>query len=381
LSVSGIAYRDGTMPQQCFIFAGGGTGGHIYPALAIAERLQERAGPLAECLFVVSNRPLDTQILAAEGKPAVISPAQPLGLHPTRLTRFLINYPKARSAAKALIRQHVGQGKRVQVVAMGGFVAAPAASAGYDLGVPVTLVNLDATPGRANRLIARHAGRIFTAAKIADGSSPTWEHVRPIVRQAALAPDDAPGCRRILGLDPQKPTLFVTGASQGASSMNRLMIELVKREPLLFEQWQVIHQTGKSDTAECRAAYEGAGVRSIVEPFIQRMGPVWGAADLALSRAGAGSVAESWGNRVPTIFMPYPYHRDQHQRKNAEFLERAGACLIQTDAIEPGLNLPTAGAALISLMNDHPRRQLMRQQLHALGPVDGAENIADALLA
>jgi UDP-N-acetylglucosamine:LPS N-acetylglucosamine transferase len=79
--------------------------------------------------------------------------------------------------------------------------------------------------------------------------------------------------------------------------------------------------------------------------------------------------------------MPYPYHRDQHQRKNAEFLERAGACLIQTDAIEPGLNLPTAGAALISLMNDHPRRQLMRQQLHALGPVDGAENIADALLA
>lgn len=369
------------MPQQVFIFAGGGTGGHIYPALAIAERLHERAGPLAECVFVVSNRPLDKQILDAEGKPAVISPAQPLGLHPTRLTRFLINYPKARSAAKALIRQQVGQGKRVQVVAMGGFVAAPAASAGYDLGVPVTLVNLDATPGRANRLIARHAGRIFTAAKLVESTNTPWDEVRPIVRQAALAPDDAAGCRRILGLDPQKPTLFITGASQGASSMNRLMIDLVKREPLLFEQWQVIHQTGKSDTAECKSAYEAAGVRSIVEPFIQRMGPVWGAADLALSRAGAGSVAEAWGNRVPTIFMPYPYHRDQHQRKNAEFLERAGACLIETDAIEPGLNVPTVGQKLLDLMRNPTQQHSMRQALIGLGAVDGAETIADALLA
>lgn len=369
------------MPQQSFIFAGGGTGGHIYPALAIAERLHERAGALADCLFVVSNRPLDKQILDGEGKTAVISPAQPLGIHPARLARFILNYPKAKAAAKALIREQVGRGRRVQVVAMGGFVAAPAASAGYDLGVPVTLVNLDATPGRANRLIARHASRIFTAARISDGSGQGWEEVRPIVRHAALAPDDAAGCRRILGLDPGKPTLFVTGASQGASSMNRLMIDLVKREPLLFEQWQVVHQTGKSDTAECRAAYESVGVRCIVEPFIQRMGPVWGAADVALSRAGAGSVAEAWGNRVPTIFMPYPYHRDQHQRKNAEFLERAGACLIETDAIEPGLNMPAVGHKLLDLMRNPTQQQTMRQALVALGAVDGAESIADALLA
>jgi UDP-N-acetylglucosamine--N-acetylmuramyl-(pentapeptide) pyrophosphoryl-undecaprenol N-acetylglucosamine transferase len=369
------------MPQQCFIFAGGGTGGHIYPALAIAERLHERAGALAECLFVVSNRPLDRQILEVEGKSAVISPAQPLGLHPARLAKFALNYPRARGEAKELIRRQVGQGKRVQVVAMGGFVAAPVASAGYAMGVPVTLVNLDATPGRANRLIARHAGRIFTAAKVSDGSGKGWEEVRPIVRQAALASDDAAGCRRILGLDPERPTLFVTGASQGASSMNRLMIEMVKREPLLFEGWQVIHQTGKSDTAECRDAYQGAGVRAIVEAFIQRMGPVWGAADVALSRAGAGSVAEAWGNRVPTIFMPYPYHKDQHQRKNAEFLERAGGAVIETDAIEPGLNVPTVGQQLLDLMGDAQRRQAMRQALIGLGAVDGAESIADALLA
>jgi UDP-N-acetylglucosamine--N-acetylmuramyl-(pentapeptide) pyrophosphoryl-undecaprenol N-acetylglucosamine transferase len=371
------------MPQQCFIFAGGGTGGHIYPALAIAERLHERAGALAECLFVVSNRPLDRQILEGEGKPAVISPAQPLGFHPVRLAKFALNYPKARGEAKELIRREVGKGKRVQVVAMGGFVAAPAASAGYAMGVPVTLVNLDATPGRANRLMARHAGRIFTAAKIAEpnSSKQKWEEVRPIVRQAALAPDDAAGCRRILGLDPEKPTLFVTGASQGASSMNRLMIEMVKREPLLFEGWQVIHQTGKSDTAECRDAYDGAGVRAIVEAFIQRMGPVWGAADVALSRAGAGSVAEAWGNRVPTIFMPYPYHRDQHQKKNAEVLQAAGAAIIADDAIEPGLNVPTVGQQLLDLMGDAARRQTMRQALIGLGAVDGAETIADALLA
>jgi UDP-N-acetylglucosamine--N-acetylmuramyl-(pentapeptide) pyrophosphoryl-undecaprenol N-acetylglucosamine transferase len=163
--------------------------------------------------------------------------------------------------------------------------------------------------------------------------------------------------------------------------MNRLMIELVKREPLLFESWQVIHQTGNRDTVECRAAYSAAGVRAIVEPYIQRMGPVWGGADVALSRAGAGSVAEAWGNRVPTIFMPYPYHRDQHQRKNAEFLHAAGAALIETDAIEPGLNVPTVGQKLLDLMRDPSRQRMMRQALVSLGAVDGAETIADALLA
>jgi UDP-N-acetylglucosamine:LPS N-acetylglucosamine transferase len=109
------------------------------------------------------------------------------------------------------------------------------------------------------------------------------------------------------------------------------------------------------------------------------MGQAWGAADLAVSRAGAGSVAEAWANRVPTLFLPYPYHKDQHQRFNAAPLVDAGGAVLADDLIDPARNVAGAGKTLLELMASPDRRSSLRAALTRLGPADGADRIAAAL--
>lgn len=365
------------MSSRTILFAGGGTGGHIYPALAIAE--QFAGAPNVAWQVLCSSRPLDAEILREENAPFSVIPAKPFGLSAKTLVRFLWTWGDAVRAARVCIADAKQHGS-VQVVAMGGFVAAPVVQAARAERVPVTLVNLDAVPGRANRWIARHASTCFTAAKVPNVN---WTVVPPIVRRAALAPSSAPHCRRTLGLDSDRPTLFVTGASQGARSINDLMAALLRehREVFLSQGWQVIHQTGKGEAEATRQAYADAGVPAIVEPYFKAMGVPWGAADLAISRAGAGSVAEAWANGVPTLFFPYPYHKDQHQRENARPLVDARACLLLDDLIDAGRNAQRHAATILSLMQRSDERTKMRSAFAGLPKADGAARIAAALLA
>jgi UDP-N-acetylglucosamine:LPS N-acetylglucosamine transferase len=244
----------------------------------------------------------------------------------------------------------------------------------------VLLVNMDAIPGKANRWIAQRATRIVTSARpgVSVPRGP-WESVPPIVREAALTRLDAAGCRATLGLDPARPTLLVTGASQGARSINRLLSRLASENAAAFRGWQVIHQTGANEDAEVTAGYRAAGVPALVRPFFDGMGPAWGAADLAVSRAGAGSVAEAWANHTPTVFLPYPYHKDQHQKFNAAPLAEAGGAVIATDRIDEAANAGEAGKTILELMGSPPKRAAMRAALVKLGPADGAERIARVL--
>lgn len=370
-------------PNRAFVLAGGGTGGHIFPNLAIAEQIESLLGHRPRCVFAVSRRPLDAQILKDESREFEAIPAEPLALRPRGLLKFLNSWGRSVRAARALIQKLKREHGRVDVVATGGFVSAPVAQAARVERVPVTLVNLDATPGRANRWIARHAARVFTAAET---PSVNWPVIRPIVRAAALAPGDARMCRKKLGLDPDRPVLLVTGASQGAGSINKLLVAMIEKHAADFASrgWQVIHQTGPrtgaKDMDDSRAAMKSAGIPAVVEPFFREMGVAWGAADLAISRSGAGSVAEAWANATPSVFLPYPYHKDQHQRANAAALVRAGACVIEDDLVDAEQNLGHAGAAVLSLMRDDAKRDAMKSALKSLGPADGARAVATALL-
>ena len=364
------------------MFAGGGTGGHLFPGLAIAEEIVKRR-PGARCVFLCSDRAIDAQILSAAklgGAPVEFKalPAKPVAVRPRAFMRFLASWGPSVRATRALIRAAAGP---VRLVSMGGFVAAPAVQGARAERVPVTLVNLDAVPGKANRWIANRAEAVFTAVPPARtyGRHP-WVEVPPIVRAQGLADRPAEDCRRELGLDPARPTLLITGASQGAGSINQMIVGFVNENASRLAGWQVIHQTGRDGVEDVRAAYGRASIPALVEPFLAKMGLAWGAADLAISRAGAGSVAEAWANRVPTIFMPYPYHKDEHQRFNAVPLERAGGAAIATDRIDPAANLREAGQALASRLADSASRAAMRSALERLGPVDGAARIAQALL-
>ncbi len=369
--------------NRAFVLAGGGTGGHIFPNLAIADQLELLIGRRPRCVFAVSARPLDAQILKDESREFEVIPAEPFVLRPRGLLKFLNSWGRSVRAARELLQKLKRDHGRVDVVATGGFVSAPVAQAARVERVPVTLVNLDATPGRANRWIARHAARVFTAAET---PSVNWPVIRPLVRAAAMAPGDARACRKKLGLDPNRPVLFVTGASQGAGTINKLLVALIENHASDFVSrgWQVIHQTGPrtdaKDIENSRGALKSAGISAIVEAFFREMGVAWGAADLAISRSGAGSVAEAWANATPSVFLPYPYHKDQHQRANAAILLRAGACVVEDDLIDPEKNAGRAGATLLELMRDDAKREAMRAALKSLGPADGATTVARALV-
>ncbi len=351
------------------LFAGGGTGGHIFPALAIAEHLRELAD--IRIRFLCSNRAIDAKILSEAGEEFTVTPAAPFSLSPARFVKFARGWHPSLAIITDAIEK---SGTHTLLVAMGGFVAAPAVAAAKNT-APVVLVNLDAAPGRANMWIAKRAAVILSAAHV---DLPKWQNIPPIVRRTAIADAPASDCRARLGLDRDAPTLFITGGSQGARSLNQLATALAHRhaDVLRAGPWQVIHQTGRDDVAKIRREYQAAGVTAIVEPFFTQMGQAWGAADLALSRAGAGSVAEAWANNTPTVFLPYPYHKDQHQRRNAEHLVTAGAAVLCTDAIDPEANLRDAGRVLLEMMRDEASRRRCRAAYDPLGPVDGAAQAA-----
>jgi UDP-N-acetylglucosamine--N-acetylmuramyl-(pentapeptide) pyrophosphoryl-undecaprenol N-acetylglucosamine transferase len=270
------------------------------------------------------------------------------------------------------------------VLATGGFVSAPAVEAAADADVPVALVNLDAVPGRANRWSARRATEVFTAYAPDGGRTlPRAQRIGVPLREQAARRVDPGRARFELGLRPDLDTVLITAGSQGASTLNEMMIELLSRsaQRRVFNKWQVFHLAGEAQRDRVAEAYDKAGVEAVVEPFCDAMGLAWSSATLAVSRAGAGSVAEVWHHAVPTIFVPYPYHRDQHQRKNAEPLVTAGGAMLVVDRIEPADNVAEVAGPLTALMTGEARREKMRRAADVTRPPDGADAVAKWLIS
>jgi UDP-N-acetylglucosamine--N-acetylmuramyl-(pentapeptide) pyrophosphoryl-undecaprenol N-acetylglucosamine transferase len=358
------------------VLAGGGTGGHIAPGIAIAERLAELA-PELHAVFACSTRAVDAQMLEHVGADFAPIPAEGLSPRPMKLARAVRAFFAGRSAARELLAERGAKA----VVSLGGYVTGPVYSAARALKVPVLLVNLDATPGKANRFVARGATRILSACPTPSLPGFAERVVGMPIRRAAIATVSQAECRARLGLEPGLRTLFVTGASQGAASLNELMRALVASDRPAFGGWQVLHLVGGADRAPIESAYREAHIRASVVPFLHEMGLAWGAADLALSRAGANSVAEAVLNRVPTVFAPYPYHADLHQKWNAQPHHDEGVAILCDDRIEPAKNRATLGAALLSLLTDHARREAMRAKLTERPREDAALEIARAAVA
>ena len=358
------------------ILAGGGSGGHLSPGLAVAERLHSIDGDI-KTIFACSRRTIDRTMLEQAGARFEAITAAPFSIRPAGFLRMVRLNLRGTREAERLFKDTGAS----TVVAMGGFVSIPVVRAARRCSIRVVLLNLDAVPGRANRWVARHADDVRTSIHLQNpGDLNHPVQVGFPLRRVALAPSDALSCRERLGLDPNRPTLLVTGASQGASTLNALMRTLLQESPLAFEGWQVIHLSGAADENAMRQAYAEAGVPALVTEFLEKIGLAWGSADLALSRAGANSVAEAAANRVPTLFVPYPYHRDLHQQFNAEPLVRLGGARMALDAIEPGLNRGAVGGPLIELLTDPDQRARMRTILEQQEHVDGASEVARLLL-
>ena len=370
-----------------FVFAGGGTGGHLFPALAVVEALRRRGRPVDVSCFC-TQRPIDRELLQAAGVEAIPLSVLPVTSRPWEWPRFWWRWRESVALCRRIFSRH----RPAAVVGAGGYASGPPVHAALTLGIPTFLLNPDAVPGRANRFLARRAGLtgIFAQWEVTREHFPpaapvevTGCPVRPAFRAAGQA--DAAAILRSFELEPGKRTLLVTGASQGARTINEAMIRLAGE--LDWTGWQVLHLAGQTDAggvAEAYAALTGASAKSVLRarvlPFTNRMAEAMAACDLIVSRAGASTLAEIQAVGKPSILLPYPYHRDQHQRYNAMVLVEAGAAVLLDDARDAADNARRLRPVLAELMKDDRRRQVMGQAARELDHPDPAQSIASIVL-
>lgn len=369
-----------TRQRTQFFFAGGGTGGHIYPALAVADELL-RQNPKAEAVFFCSSRAVDARILAKTAYEFFPLPAEGFSAHPLKAMRFAAQCLKSYYFAKQIL---LAVRDEAVVIGAGGFVSAPVILAARSLKIPVFIINVDAVPGKANRLLSRFARMVFVQY---DDTMSCFKKARDKVvvtgcplRQAFAAPNPD-RARETLGLNPDKKILLVTGASSGSLSINQAMLKLSGQLAAFADNWQVVHLTGPLHYQAVSEAVTSSAIACHAVDYYDEMADLYAASDIIVGRSGAVSVAEYAASGRPAICLPYPYHKDKHQALNAAELVRAGGAVIVEDSV--GDNDTTAAALmeiLRELMADHARRIQMGKAARSTARPDAAEQIVKHLL-
>jgi len=314
-----------------WVVAGGGTGGHVTPALALAERIAARGD---EVLLLGTERGLERRLVPEAGFELLTLPARQLtgrglaaqlGAGPALLAACA-------SAWRTLGRRHIDL-----VISVGGYASVPAVVAGATRRLPIAVVEPNAVPGRANRVAARLAARIFVQfeeaaeALAATGGAGRVRTTGIPLRAALVAAFASAPPRRV----PTPPwRLLVFGGSQGARQLNDAMLEAIPS--LAGTSLEIFHQTGEADRERVAAAYAKAGLRAEVAAFEPEMPGRYRWADVALCRAGALTVAELCLAALPSLLVPYPHAADDHQRANARALARAGAARVLEPATLSG---------------------------------------------
>jgi len=366
------------MGGRSFFFAGGGTGGHIYPVIAVAESIA-KLEPEAKIHLFVSSRDIDSEILTPTGLKYTRLPMRGFSARPDKLIGFCLSFLKSsRIANKA-----ISGSKNAVVIGAGGFVAAPVCWAAHKLKMPVVLLNADIVPGRANKIIGRWADEIFvqfeeTARYFAKQKAKVNVVGCPL-RSGFANPEPAKAIEQ-LGLRKDKKILLITGASSGSENINDAVCLLLEKLNAFANDWQIVHLAGRSNFEKVQRKYAEAKISYKVLDYCDDMPNLLAAADLVVGRSGAVSVAEYAAAAVPSICIPYPYHKDRHQYLNAEKLVEAGAAVVVDDLPNRKDTAQRLWTELEKLMKDEQKRQQMKKNCTALAKKDAASKIAEKLL-
>lgn len=363
------------MPKK-IILSGGGTGGHIYPAVAVAEALKRRLGDDVDLLFVGAEGKMEMEKVPALGYRIVGLPIAGLQrrLEPKNL---LVPFKVLRSIR--LARRTIRDFGADVVAGFGGYASAPVLWAAQRMGVPTLIQEQNSYAGLTNKILARSACRICTAYEGMERFFPAAK-IRltgnPLRGGFTKEGADRAASLARYGFDASLPTLLVVGGSLGTRSLNEMMkrwiLSLGGEAPV-----QVIWQTGKYYEREMRAFLEAHPTRRIWQgAFIDRMDCAYAAADLVVSRSGAGTVSELCLVAKPVLFVPSPNVAEDHQTKNARALEREGAALVVPDAECRERAIPEA----LALLADGARLREMRRNLERLARPQAAEEIVDEIL-
>lgn len=366
------------------LITGGGTGGHLYPALAVAGLLRE-LDPDCEILFVGTGEGLESKVVPGAGYPFHQIAA---GKWPRNISfKVLCTFT---SLGKGYL-QGVGIIKDFHphaVFATGGYVSVPLGLAAASLRVPLFLHEQNSIPGMANKLLSRWAKVTFTTYLPNKGSFPLRAklvHSGLPVRSEILKADRLKGFK-YFGLDPNTLTVLVTGGSRGARRINQVMLEVYReicQGNAVLPPLQVIHLTGTTEYDQVCQKMVRMGINThnigklVIKPYLKEMEYALRAADLVISRAGAATLAEVTALGVPAILIPYPFATGDHQYHNARYLECQGAAvLIPEDKLTPAKLL----GEMEKLAGDYNLRQKMSGQSRQIGRPEAGELIAGILL-
>lgn len=344
------------------LFAGGGTGGHVYPMIAVADAVRKLA-PELRLVFAGTPRGMETRVVPERGYELELLHVLPIrgtgvGGALRGIARAAGSVPEARTLVKALSPR--------AVFSIGGYAAGPVSLAARSLGIPVALVEPNSVIGLANRLIAPLVQRAYTA-------FPESERYfkRSVVLRAGVPIragfERAPYAPRLTA-----PRVLVLGGSQGAKSLNEAVPRALAKSAAHVT---VVHQCGVVHEAEARRLYAELGLeaRAQVVPFIADMPAALAEADLVIGRSGASAVSEICAVGRPSVLIPYPFASGDHQRVNAESLVRAGAavCLALAEASPERI-----AAEITALLAEPMRLSAMAERAGALGRPQAAEAIA-----
>ncbi|MDE5841262.1 MAG: undecaprenyldiphospho-muramoylpentapeptide beta-N-acetylglucosaminyltransferase [Muribaculaceae bacterium] len=353
------------------LISGGGTGGHIFPALSIANALKERLD--ADILFVGADNRMEMERVPAAGYEIKGLPVA--GFNRKNLLKNFSVLLKLRKSI-GMARRIVKDFKPDIAIGVGGYCSGPTLKAAQKEGVPTLLQEQNSYAGVTNKLLAKKAEKIcvaypglerfFPADKIVLTGNP----VRKDILSSNISPETA---RERFGLNPKLPTLLVVGGSLGALTLNESLESGIRR--LNEAGIQVIWQTGKNfGDRGTKAAKNLKGI--VVTKFISDMAAAYAAADLVVSRAGAGSISELELLGKPSILVPSPNVAEDHQTKNARALSDKGAAVLVTDAEAREKLVDT----VISIINDRHKLQSMSAEIRKLALPDSDEKIVDEIV-
>lgn len=355
------------------VIAGGGTGGHLYPGVAVARALLARV-PDARVSFAGTARGIEARVVPQEGFDLDLIRAAGLkGKSLGALMRGVFLLPAGLLDAWALLSRrqpHV-------VIGVGGYSSGPVVLLAALRGRPTMVLEQNAVPGLTNRWLAR----VVRAAAVTYEGSLAFFRGKAFVAGNPVRPEFITGRRASTDTAARPPRLLVLGGSQGAHAINVAVAAAVAEWTRRLPGLTIVHQTGTRDLEVMRRAYADVGVTAVVEPFLDRVAEVMQSADLVISRAGATTLAELAALGVPAVLVPFPAATDDHQRKNAEALVRAGAAQL---VLEPSLSTAEGHQAFVDLvlrvLTQPEERAAMQRGMAATARLDAADRIVDRVL-
>ena len=355
------------------VFAGGGTGGHIYPALAVAKEIMNRQ-PGAEVLFVGGTKGIERKIVSDAGYTLETIPVSGL---PRKVSLSMVGFFWKLGVSIVMSRRVLKRFRPSVVMATGGYVSGPPIIAALSLGLPTVILEQNSYPGITNRKLGRFADIVFLgfqdAAPFFERKAETMVTGNPVRDTISAGRRDESA--RKFGLDPSLRTVLVFGGSQGSAAINRAVSGAA--ESIAARDIQVLWQTGALEYTMWKPFDKRCDGRIRVVPYIDAMEHAYAAADCVVARAGAMSIAEITACGLPAVFIPLPTAAANHQELNAQSLVTAGAAAM---IIEKNLTSDSLEREIVRILLSQERIAAMSRASKNLGRPEAAKNIAGIIL-